>query len=415
MFLLRKFYDTAEAGLSAGSDTAVATETKPEQPLSFAEAMAKGGTRTANDNPAEKPIVNKTENKEKPEPVEAKTEKVETTTTTSNEAEKAKPESLSPKEEVKEVTQPQKEAVTLTQPSWQEVLKSQQPDLVLKELGFDDKKVAFLKKELDPKMLNFLSIWENKGDVIGYLKELTTDYAKMTPEEVMRHQLREEYPKANQKAFEALYKKKIVEQYNLDSEDPDEAEEGKMLLEAEADKYRDKFTARQQEKLLPEPPKPKPPVVDSSAAERKQEFEAYMSTINKDPYAEKVFEKKSIQIGKGEDKFNYPIEPEAIKQVLFDTEKWTETQFDKSINADGSFKYSPKVQNQILTAAFAINPQKFLDDYAQHYLSLGGKKVIEPINNAKPADQQTVSNTVYAPTNLVEAMAKGGVKVHGGV
>jgi len=46
----------------------------------------------------------------------------------------------------------------------------------------------------------------------------------MLPEEVMRHQLQEEYPKANAATLNALYKKKIVEAYNLDSEDNEIAE-----------------------------------------------------------------------------------------------------------------------------------------------------------------------------------------------
>lgn len=407
----KKFYDTGVA--ETGGETSVAEPIVETKPVSFAAAMAKGGIKTTTDSPAAKqPIVNKTENKEEAKPVE-KSEKVETTTTTSN-AEKANSESLQPKEEKEEVTQTQKEPVTTNQPSWQEVLKSQQPDNVLKELGFDDKKVAFLKKELDPKMLAFLSIWENKGDVIGYLKELTTDYSKMSPEEVMRHQLQEEYPKANPKQLDALYKKKIVEGYNLDSEDPEQVDEGKMLLDAEADKYRDKFVARQQDKLLPTPPEPKPIVPDNSQAERQQkEFEAYMSTVNKDPYAEKVFENKKIQIGKGDEKYNMPIDPEAIKNVLYDTEKWTETQFDKAKQPDGSFKYTPKVQNQILTAQFALNPQKFIDDIFQHAKSLGGKAAIEPIQNAKQPDNLTVSNTVATPANLAEGMAKGGMVVRG--
>jgi hypothetical protein len=110
-----------------------------------------------------------------------------------------------------------------------------------------------------------------------------------------------------------------------------------------------------------------------------------------------------------------PVDPEAIKNVLYDTEKWTETQFDKSKQSDGSFKYTPKVQNQILTAQFALNPQKFIDDIFQHAKSLGGEKAIAPIENAKIPDGNTVANTVYKPANAAEAMAKSGKKVAGGV
>jgi hypothetical protein len=413
MVFTKKFYDTGLSETSGGV-AEVAEPIQKETP-SIASLMAKGGIKTM-DNQVAKPVEN-TEKKEEPKPVE-KSEKVETTTTTS-EAAKANSESLPPKEEKEEVAPPQKEAVTKPQPSWQEVLKSQQPDTVLKELGFDDKTVKVFQKLKGFDKIDFFSNlideWSTKGDLKGYLKELTTDYAKMPPEEVMRHQLQEEYPKASPKALDALYKKKITEAYNLDSEDPEQVEEGKMLLEAEADKYRDTLVDRQKTKLFPEVPEAKAPEPDRQAEQQQQDFEAYKSTINKDPYSEKVFEKKQITIGKGENKFTMSIDPEAIKNILFDTDRWTETQFEKVSNPDGTNKYVPKVENQILTAAFAQNPQKFLDDYAQHYLSIGGKKAIDPLLNAKPPEGVILSNQSPPPKTVAEAMAKSGVRVSGGV
>jgi hypothetical protein len=303
MIFLKKFYDIAVAE-PAGSEAAVVEQVAPKiektEPISIAAAMAKEGHKTTNGNPAAKPIVNKTENKEEAKPVE-KSEKVETTTTTLN-AEKANSESLPPKEEKTEVAQTQKETAPQVQPSWQEVLKSQQPDNVLKELGFDDKTVKIFQKLKGFDKIDFFSNlideWKSKGDLKGYLKELSTDYSKMQPEEVMRHQLREEYPKASEQALNALFKKKIFEAYNLDSDDPEQVAEGKMLLEAEADKYRDTLVERQKTKLFPEVPEAAPPEPDRQAERQKQEFEAYMSTVNKDPYAEKVFENKKIVIVK---------------------------------------------------------------------------------------------------------------------
>lgn len=414
---IKKFYDTGAVETGGGNETAVLeqpkTEIKEEPKQSFAEAMAKQGQRST-DNKAAKPIVN-TEKKEEPKTVE-KSEQVETTTTTSK-TEKANSESLPPTEkkeeaEVKPIAQP-----ATTEKSWQEVLKSQQPNNVLKELGFDEKSVQFFQKlnKFDKKdfFFNLLNEWENKGDLKSYLSELSTDYSKMSPEEVMRHQLSEEYKTNNQKTLDALFKNKIIKAYNLDSEDPAEVEEGQLLLEAEANKYRPTLIERQQSKLFPQVPEAVPPPPDNSVQEAEQKFEAYKSTVNKDPYAEKVFEKKQIVIGKGEDKMVIPVDPETIKNILFDTDKWTETQFEKITNADGTFQYTPKVENQILTAQFVKDPQKFIQDLAQHYLSIGGKKAIEPLNNAKPPDNVTVSNAVAEPNSLVEGMAKAGKRVSG--
>jgi hypothetical protein len=411
---IKKFYDTATVETGGGTEAAVLEQPKTEiKTPSFAESMAKGGVRSTDNQPA-KAFVN-TEKKEEPKTVE-KSEQVETTTTTSK-TEKANSESQPT--EKKEEAEPKPIAQSAsTEKSWQEVLKNRQPNEVLKELGFDEKSVQFFQKlnKFDKKefFFNLLNEWESKGNLKGYLNELETDYGKMSPEEVMRHQLSEEYGTKDQRKLDVLFKNKIIQAYKLDSDDPSEVEEGKILLEAEADKYRPNLLTRQQTKLfpqVPEPPPPPPP--DNSAQEAEQNFEAYKSTISKDPYSEKVFEKKQITIGKGEDKMVIPVDPETIKNILFDTDKWTETQFEKTSNADGTFKYTPKVENQILTAQFASNPQKFIQDLAQHYLSIGGKKAIEPLNNAKPPDNVTVSNSVAEPNSLAEGMGKSGRRVSG--
>jgi len=300
----KKFYDAALPDSGGGADTEVleqpnSTETKetvaPAQ--SIASLMAKQGVKTTNDNKAAKPVVN-TENKE--EPKQAQKETVATTTTSN--AETANPESLPPTDEKKEAeTKPIAQTATTNQ-TWQEVLKSQQPNNVLKELGFDDKTVQVIqdlnKFEKKDFFYNLFNEWKSKGDLKSYLNELSTDYGKMSPEQVMRHQLAEEYGTDNQKTLDALFKNKIIKAYNLDSDDPDEVEEGQLLLEAEANKYRPKLIERQQSKLFPQVPDAPPIEPDNSEQEAQKNFETYKSTVNTDPYFQKVADKKQITIGK---------------------------------------------------------------------------------------------------------------------
>lgn len=415
MVIIKKFYDTATIETGGGTETAVLENPKTEvKTPSFAEAMAKNGNRST-DIPAAKPSVN-TEKKEEPKAVESEVKKVETTTP-SNEA-KANSESLSPTETKEEAdVKPIAQSVT-TEKSWQEVLKSQQPNNVLKELGFDDKSVQFFQKlnkfEKKDFFFNLLNEWESKGDLKSYLSELSTDYSKMSPEEVMRHQLSEEYKTNNQKTLDALFKNKIIKAYNLDSDDPEEVEEGKLLLEAEANKYRPTLIERQQSKLFPPVPDAAPPEPDPKVEQGKKDIEAWVSTINNDPWSEKIWENKKLTIGKGEDKFTYPIVPEEVKNIMFTDDGWNSTMYTIERNPDGSIKTStPKVEETILIAAFAQNPKKFLEDYKQHFISIGSKKVANELNHAKPPDNVTVSNAVSEPNSLVEGMAKGGRKVSG--
>lgn len=414
MFIPIKFYDAAVAEVSGGNaepvvaeqpvKETIATETKNEAPKIEASKARKVNagelTSTKKDSTVEKPIVN-TEKKEEPKLPAQEQQKVETTAQTPEAETKANPEPQKQEVEKTLATSPQiVEAPKPTQ-SLQEVLKGQQPDNVLKELGFDDDKVKFISKlkDLDPKMVAFLNVWENKGDVEGYLKEMATDYSKMSPEDVMRHQLREEYPKATDQQLNALYKKKIVEAYNLDSEDEDLAAEGKMLLDAESDKFRDKFAARQQEKLLPKAPEPKAEVVDNSAAEAQQkETEAYKNKISSDQFYKDLTTSNEIILGKGEDKFKYPINSKELSDMMFDGDLWAKSLLKPA--EDGSATFVPDVEKQILIAAVAKYGKDIFTKMSQHYKSLGGKAAIEPIENAK---QTTTNYSVPDSTKGIQA------------
>ena len=227
--IIRKYYDPA------------IVETKQE---SIAELMAISGVLNRTESFTAEPVEVKDFSIKKEEEGDNQKKVAETTPAVpANEdsvtTEKVKPDSSLLLEKSDSSVKPPIEETKKTDLNWQEVLRNQQPDTVLKELGFDDKMVSFLKdtKELDPKMINFFHHWKVNGNINEYLKELNTDYENMTSEEVMRHQLRREYPKASEKALNALYKKEIVEAYKLDPDNytEEEVEMGKLLLEAKAD------------------------------------------------------------------------------------------------------------------------------------------------------------------------------------
>ncbi|MDE1767230.1 MAG: hypothetical protein KGI27_13310 [Thaumarchaeota archaeon] len=429
----KKFYDIGVAEAGGGTETLEETapaavekqETKQpeklpvEENMSPAAIMAKQGVKITSGSLAQKePEANK-ETKEAP----PKAEEAEPVATTNEapKAEKAKPESQSPKQEAPKAQNPPIEAkAEVAPPSWKEVLKSQQPNDVLKELGFDDKTVQIANKLKGFEKIDFfnnlIDEWQKKGDLKSYLQELTTDYSKMPPEEVMRHQLREEYPKASEAQLNVLFKNEVIKAFKLDSDDPDEVAEGQLLLEAKADKHRDSLIDRQKTKLFPEVPPPPEPEPDLQAEKAQQEFESYKAQVKNDEFTKDVFDKKRIIVGTGRTKFNYPVDPEKIEGVLFDTDKWLETQFNIDKNPDGTVKTAiPKTRNQILTAAFALDPDNFLKEYAKHYESLGSEKAIESIDNAKRANMQTINIPESVPKDPAAAMAKMGRKVPGGV
>lgn len=375
---------------------------------SIAALMATKGYNS-NDRPEEIQVDNKPDNEQK---VETKVEAPAAIASAETKVETVVQETKPPTQET-EIKNVEENLQTVI-PTWQEVLKQQQPDTVLKELGFDDNKVGLVNrlKDLPPQVIGLLDTWQANGDLVAYLKEMTTDYYKMSSVDVMRSQLRLEYPKASDKAFEALYKKEIVEAYQLDPDkySEDEVENGNLLLDAKADKFRDSLVQRQQQFLIPKAPEAvtiEPD--DSSEREEAARFEERKAYVNNDTFVKNMFATKQFTIGEGLEAFHYPIDPVKVNGVLFDGDKWREAINEVYLNDKGEKVIGkPKPELQSLVSMVAIYGKDFLNAYAEHFKTIGGKKVIEPIENAKPPAGNMEVAQIIAPTSPAGAMARGG-------
>jgi hypothetical protein len=377
----RKFYDSdpVEGGASAVAE-----------PASIAEMMAKEGKMSHN----ESPVIPTVTRNEPAEAQAAEATPVETTT-------------VADKIEQNAVTDTPSEGSNSQ--SWKEVLRQQNPEEILRELGYDENSVSFVKelKELDPKMVKFLDTWKNNGDALqDYLKEAATDYATMPSEDVMRHQLREEYPKASEKQLEILFRKEVIEKYNLDSMDDDLVEEGKMLLDAKVERFREKLVDRQKDTLLPEYNNSGANEIEQRA---KQEFDAYKSTMLSSDMAKDLMSNKRLTISEGDDKFNYAVaNPDSVLNNLFDSNAWSSKLFDIKVDATGNEQFVPNVEKQLLISAILEDHKGFLREMAKHYKSLGGKATIDSLDNPKPTGNVTPSKSQGEPKTPAEFMAKFG-------
>ncbi|MDB5282687.1 MAG: hypothetical protein JWO06_1762 [Bacteroidota bacterium] len=399
MQFIRKFYDAgkAETGTEAATETA---------PPSLASLMATGGKKTEN-SPivyTKEPTENETKNIENQEKSKDETKIAETAT---SETETGKPEQQKQPEKAKEAPKPIVEE-QLKQPTLQEVLKTVQPKAVFKAMGMDDDTVAIFEELSGYEQKQYFAallknIKEGKGN--EYLREWNTDYAKMPAEEVMRHQLQRDYPKASAKQLDALFKKEIVEKYNLNSDDADELEEGNLLLGAIADKYRDDFVNNQKTFLTPKAPEPKAEVVDDEPAKR---FEAYKLSIDNDPLTKEIESTGKITIGEGENAFKLPVKISSLKDILYNSDIWATKFFDVTENADGTKNYAPNIKKQMLVAAILDDDNSLLKGLENHYKSIGGKAAIDPLENAKPKDGDNYARSQKQPQTLAEAMAKSG-------
>lgn len=388
--MIRKFYDAAM------TETATAAPTP-----SIATLMAQHGVRNETENPVAQPFeLPKQETKEEPSqpaatPGETPTEPVQT----------AASETPSQTAEVKTEPTPQKAEEQPKPMTLQEVLKKESPKAILEALGFDENVVSLAGKlKENPKMQAFFNHWQNKGDVKEYLSAMTTDFKTMPAEEVMRHQLRKEYPTASDRAIDILYKREVVDKYNLDSALTEEKEDGVELLNAIADRHRADFIKSQEDFILPQPPEPK---ADNSeqelAQQRQQEIEAYRSSVSNSDYVKNIISTKQFTIGEGDEKFNFQIDPKELTEVLFNDEKWGEKMF---VSQNG--KLIPKTEHQMLVALVATYGESFLKEYAKHMKSLGGNAAIAPIDNASPVNPVTATKPDTTPLSIAAGMAKHG-------
>lgn len=390
-----------------------ASGTEEQVFTSAAEAMAKAGYKSSNEEVAEMPIIinsKKEEPKEEEEVAQAATAKE--TTETKEVIQEAKKEVV---EEQPKVEEPKKTEETFKAPTLQEVLKKEQPITVLKELGLDDKTAKFVTelKQYDPKLVGILEAYKD-GKLNDYLKELSTDYSTMSAEDVMRHQLRQEYPKASEKQLDILFKKEVVNAYNLNSDDEDEKEEGLELLSAKADKFRDTLIKNQENFLLPKPPE-KQVEVDNTKQLVDDALNDFKLQINESPITRQLIETKQLTFGDGDDKFSFPVEnTDELLSVLYDSDKWADGIFVTEKQQDGSDKLIPNIEKQLLIAAVHQDHIGFIKELSKQFKAKGGKSVVDDLENVKPKDVVITSSGENQPKSPAEAMAKGGAIVTGG-
>lgn len=400
MQLFRKFFET-----DAPPAAAPASAT---QPVDLASLAASSG-RFVQPREGQEPLIRERKQAEPPA-----SQAAPVTTNAPSKTGTATQESQPPAAAKPDV-KPQTEVAPAPAVSWQEVLKQQQPDTILKELGYGESLAKFLngRKDLDPKVLGFIDHWEkNNGVDSKYLAALSTDYSKMPPEEVMRHHLKEQYPELDGKQLDRLYKLKVTDRYKLDpvNYSEEEVSDGQIELMADAKPIRAQLIQSQQDYILPKP-EPKAPQTDLQAQkeqEAQQNLEAYNAQLMGNDYTKKIFENKKLAIGEGEDAYLKDVDPQALVDSLLYPDKWVANFYTAITMPDGKIEYKPDIEKQILIAAFSKDPKGFLKDYAKHFKDLGGKSAIAPIDNAKPPEGQQPAKTEVMPTDPAAAAAKFG-------
>lgn len=354
-------------------------------PIDVAAIMAKSGAKSEGEN--------------SPAPPEIIIEEAKPTETS---AQAAKPAESSSGAAAETAAKPEAEARVEAPPviqpvatNWRQELKKADKAEILKELGYDEKMIGFFNK------------WSTDGNISEYLKAVTMDYTKMSPEQLMRYQLTEDFPEFTPEEIEELYTAKVTEAFKLDPEVNTEAEikRGKLLLTAETKKIREGLIQRQKEYILTaKPPAPAPDDRAIQAQQQETEQQAYMERFNTaisgHEATKGLLANKTLTVGEGENAFKYGVtDPQQLLTILQSPQEYVKHVF----NADDS----PMVDKQLLIAAVARDGNAFINEVIKYGRSLGAKSAVEEIENAKKPEPTTAKPEVALTP--AQALAKNGV------
>lgn len=355
-------------------------------PVDLAATLSKSGVLTNEDKPVEIPNIT-TKAQEPTPPVEPVV---------------AEPAAPIKKEEEAIVTQPQPAAPQAPAVDWRTEIKKAEKAEILKELGFDER------------MVGFYNTWSAGGDIGNYVKAVSIDYSKMSPEALLKQQIAEEYQEFSPEDLDELYHAKVIDQYKLDPETYSETEvkRGKLLLAADAKKVRETMIARQKEYILnakaPQLPDYRQEIEEQQRQQdtaNAQAIEQYASLLTAHAATKELLTNKRLTIGEGDDTFHYEIgDPSKAIDILKDARLYAQNIY----NPDGT----PQVEKHLFLAAAAIDHKSLAREIFKAGKAMGGKQAIEQIENAKKPDAKVAGPEI--PLTPVQALARNGVLTHSG-
>lgn len=246
--------------------------------------------------------------------------------------------------------------------------------------------------------------YEKTGDLSPYLQAKLVDFKGMSDEDVMRRNLREQYPEVSDKAFDRLFKQQIIDKYKLDAEEwgEEDSELGRELLKVEAEKARQNYIKWQDGFKAPEPVgNPAPKAQDEEVQLALQQFE---QTVKSNPLTNQILNDKRIAIKVGDAEFNYEIQDaDSMVGMTLDNSKF----FQQFAQGDGQLDYSKWYK----TAAYSQNPELFEKALINYGKTLGREEVTKAMKNPSS------NNTGDVPTEgsgdfssgLLEAFSSRGI------
>jgi len=286
-----------------------------------------------------------------------------------------------------EVAQPETTTQAEPQPLATETVAETKAEPVKSEYNFKD---DFIK--------GVVEFYEKTGDITPYLQAKSTDFTKMSDEEIMRRELREQYSELSDKAFDKFFKQEVLDKYKLDADEwgEDESELGRELLKVQASKAREKYLEWQKNFQAPEPAQ-----VDDNTQELLKQFE---ESVRSNEVTRQILNAKKISIKSGEDEFHYELpNADAMIDMTVDNDKF----FSQFAQGEGQLDYNKWYK----TVAYSQNPEVFEKALINFGKTLGRSEITKEIKNPSTSpvgDVPTESSGDFA-SGLLQAFLSRGV------
>jgi hypothetical protein len=160
----------------------------------------------------------------------------------------------------------------------------------------------------------FSAYYLEHGTIEPVVKAYSTDYDKLSPEDLLRLDLKERYPDLSNDRFEKLYRKQVVEKYNLDSDlyDEDDVELGRELATRDSESIRKRLKDKASEWFAPAIGQ------EHLVKQHQQEVENWQKLVNEHPSNRRILESKTVAIKVGDTEFNAAVDPAQLLEITSD-------------------------------------------------------------------------------------------------
>lgn len=220
--------------------------------------------------------------------------------------------------------------------------------------------------------------YERTGDLTPYLRAKTVDFLKMSDLDIMRHDMREQFPTVSDKAFEHLFKQEVFDKFKLSEEEygAEQSDLGKELLKLQADKIRSKYLEWQKGFTAP-------PVTDTPEEnEESQRQELFVQDVNNSELTKSLLKDKRVVFGEGDGAVNYEVDPDSIVEMTIDNNKF----FSLFKNESGGIDYN-KWYKVVAFAKHIGEVEKILFNNGK---AAGREEIAKEIKNTDLSGRQSV-------------------------